>query len=190
LEKFRGEFQQTPPPVSAKKVGGKRAYALARQAVVVELEPVPVHVYELEVLSIAATDVWLRVHCSGGTYVRSIVHDLGAAMGCGAHLQELRRLASGEFELEDARTLTQLESLAADGRLMDALVPAAKLLPGFGTVLVDELTVAQIRQGRNFAASAFRAQATQFVKAVTRHGELVAVGEAVLPNVYHPFVVF
>jgi len=189
LERFRGEFQQTPPPFSAKKVAGRRAYELARKSVAVELKPVPVHVYELEVLSVAGGDVGLRVHCSGGSYVRSIAHELGQAMGCGAHLAELRRLSSGEFEIGDARTMAQLESLAADGRLVDALVPWDKLLPAFPAVLVDELTAAQIRNGRNFPASAFRAEATRYVKAMTRHGELVAVGEAVLPNVYHPVVV-
>jgi len=105
-------------------------------------------------------------------------------------LQELRRLASGEFELDQARTLEQLQSLAADERLYDALVPAAKMLPAFPAVFVDDLTVTQIRNGRNFPASPFRSQpSTHRVKAITRHGELVAVGEAVLPNLYHPIVV-
>ncbi len=190
LDRFRGQFAQTPPPVSAKKVDGRRAYELARQSVTMELEPVPVHVYELTLLEMSGADVRLRAHCSGGTYLRSIAHELGQALGCGAHLQELRRLASGEFEIEQARTVAQLESLASDGRMMDALVPAARLLPGFPAVYVDELTVAQIRHGRNFPASPFRSQpASQYVKAVTREGDLVAIGEAVLPNLYHPAVV-
>lgn len=190
LERFRGEFLQTPPAVSAKKVEGKRAYDLARKNVAVELEPVKVHVYELTVLSIEGALVKLRAHCSGGTYMRSIAHDLGLAMGSGAHLAELRRIASGEFELDQARTLEQLERLAADERLVDALVPAAKLLPGMPSVFVDDVTARQVRNGRNFPASPFRSQPTsKFVKAVTRTGELVAIGEAVLPNLYHPVVV-
>ncbi len=190
LEAFRGEFQQTPPAVSAKKVEGRRAYELARHAVAVELEPVSVHVYELVALEVSGSRARLRAHCSGGTYMRSIAHDLGKAMGCGAHLDDLRRLASGEFELEHARTIPQLESLAADDRLLDALVPAAQLLPGFPNVFVDELTATQIRNGRNFPASPFRSQpASQHVKAITREGLLVAIGEAVLPNLYHPVVV-
>jgi tRNA pseudouridine55 synthase len=149
-----------------------------------------VQVYELAVLEVRGPDARLRVHCSGGTYMRSIAHDLGQAMGCGAHLHELRRMASGEFKIEQARTLEQLGELAASERVMDALVPAAKLLPGFPEVLVDDITAAQIRNGRNFQASAFRAMpAAKFVKAVSRSGELLAVGEAVLPNVYHPVVV-
>ena len=190
LEAFRGEFLQTPPAVSAKKVEGRRAYELARKSIAVELAPSRVQVYELAVLEVRGPDARLRVHCSGGTYMRSIAHDLGQAMGCGAHLHELRRMASGEFKIEQARTLEQLGELAASERVMDALVPAAKLLPGFPEVLVDDITAAQIRNGRNFQASAFRAMpAAKFVKAVSRSGELLAVGEAVLPNVYHPVVV-
>ena len=190
LEQFRGEIRQTPPPVSAKKVGGRRAYELARQAVAVELEPVAVQIYELTLVAVDSPDARLRVHCSGGTYMRSIAHDLGRLLGPGAHLDELRRLASGEFEIAQARTLEQLAALAAEERLMEAVVPPASMLPGFPTVYVDDLTLAQIRNGRNFPASPFRAQpASRYVKAVTRAGELVAIGEAVLPNLYHPAVV-
>jgi tRNA pseudouridine55 synthase len=190
LESFRGEFAQVPPAVSAKKVDGKRAYELARRNVPVELEPVKVHVYELTVLGIDGPEVRLRAHCSGGTYMRSIAHDLGLAMGCGAHLRELRRTASGEFELNQAHTLDQLQRLADDERLMDAIVPASKLLPRFPNVFVDDLMVRNVRNGRNFPASPFRSQPpSKYVKAVTRTGELVAIGEAVLPNLYHPVVV-
>ena len=190
LDKFRGKLLQTPPAVSAKKVEGRRAYELARNNVAVELAPVEIEVYELTVLAIEGAEVRLRVHCSGGTYIRSIAHDLGRSMGCGAHIAELRRTASGDFAISQARTLAQLESLAAEDRLIDALVPAAELLPEFPSVLVDDIAVSQIRDGRNFAASPFRSQpAAMYVKAVSHHGELVAVGEAVLPNVYHPLVV-
>jgi tRNA pseudouridine55 synthase len=190
LEKFRGTFLQTPPAVSAKKVAGRRAYDLARNAVAVELPPVEIEVYELALLAIDGAEVRLRAHCSGGTYMRSIAHDLGQALGCGAHVAELRRTASGEFEIAQARTIGQLQSLAADERLIDAIVPAAEMMPGFPSVFVDDAAVAQIRNGRDFAASPFRSQpGSKHVKAVSRQGELVAVGEAVLPNVYHPLVV-
>src|SRR4051812_12245108 len=77
LERFRGEFLQTPPPVSAKKVGGHRAYELARKDIPVELQPVKIHIYELTLLDIDAAEIRLRAHCSGGTYMRSLAHDLG-----------------------------------------------------------------------------------------------------------------
>jgi len=190
LEQFRGEFLQTPPPVSAKKVEGRRAYQLARQSVAVELAPARVEVYELTLLDLTGPLARVRAHCSGGTYLRSIAHDLGRLLGCGAHLEELRRLSSGEFEIAQARTIPQLESLAADERLIDALVPAAQMLPGMAAVVVDDPTASQIRNGRNFPASPFRSQpASRYVKAVTRDNQLVAIGEAVLPNLYHPVVV-
>src|SRR5215469_5843963 len=119
LDRFRGEFLQTPPPVSAKKVAGRRAYELARKHIAVDLPPSPVNVYELSALSIEGALVKLRVHCSGGTYLRSIAHDLGVAMGCGAHLAELRRIASGEFEIAKARTIAQLEGLASGDGLTE-----------------------------------------------------------------------
>jgi tRNA pseudouridine55 synthase len=190
LDQFRGRFLQTPPAISAKKVDGRRAYELARKDIAVELAPVEIEVYELTVLAIDGGEVRLRVYCSGGTYIRSIAHDLGKSLGCGAHIAELRRTASGEFRIAQARTIAQLESLAGEDRLIDALVPAAEMLPGFPSVVVDDLTVSQIRNGRNFAASPFRSQpAAQYVKAVSHQGELVAVGEAVLPNIYHPLAV-
>jgi tRNA pseudouridine55 synthase len=190
LERFRGEILQTPPPVSAKKVAGRRAYELARQSVAVELEPVRVHFYELTLLDWDGSRGRLRAHCSAGTYVRSLAHDLGQLAGCGAHLEDLRRVLSGEFEIGQARTIAQLESLAAEERLWDAVIPPAAMLPGFPAVYLDELTTAQVRQGRNFPASPFRSQpATRFVKAVTGKQELVAIGEAVLPNLYHPVTV-
>jgi tRNA pseudouridine55 synthase len=190
LGRFRGEFLQTPPPVSAKKVDGVRAYKLARQHVEFELRAVPVHVYELALLDVSGALARLRAHCSGGTYLRSIAHDLGQAMGCGAHLVELRRTASGDFTLEQAHTIERLQQLAAEDRLAEAVVPAARLLPAFPAVTVDAAVVTQIRQGRNFPVSPFRTPAgSKFVKAVSREGDLVAVGEACLPNLYHPIIV-
>ena len=190
LEQFRGELLQTPPAVSAKKVDGKRAYELARKSIAVELQPVPVHVYELTLLDWNGADARLRVHCSGGTYMRSIAHDLGQSLAVGAHLLELRRTRSGEFAADAARTIAQLESLAAEERLSEVIVPMGSLLPDIPNVFVDDMTVAQIRHGRDFQASPFRSQpGSRYVKAVTRSGDLVAIGEAVLPNLYHPAVV-
>lgn len=190
LEAFRGRIMQAPPPVSAKKVDGVRAYKLARRNVAVELEPVPVEVYEIELLEVNGPEAVIRAHCSGGTYMRAIAHDLGQAMGCGAHLKDLRRTGSGEFRIEQARTIPELEQLAAEGRFNEAVIPAAELLPDIPPVYVEDMVVNHIRQGRNFPVSPFRAaKPGRYVKAVSRRGELVAIGEAVLPNLYHPLIV-
>src|SRR5258707_14845782 len=97
LQRFRGKFLQTPPPVSAKKIAGRPAYELARKNIAVELAPVEVEVSELALLAAEGSIIRVRAHCSAGTYLRSIAHELGQDVGCGAHLDQLRRLQSGEF---------------------------------------------------------------------------------------------
>ena len=190
LDRFRGEIQQVPPPVSAKKVAGRPAYELARKGQPMELEPVAVNVYELQLLSVDGCEASVLLHCSAGTYVRSIAHDAGQALGCGAFLKSLRRTASGDFNIERARTLKELAALAGEGRLQEALIPAAELLPAFPAELVDAITAGHIRNGRDFRVSPFQArEGSRYVKAVTPQGELVAIGEARLPHLYHPVLV-
>jgi tRNA pseudouridine55 synthase len=190
LDRFRGEIQQVPPPVSAKKVAGRPAYELARKGQPMELEPVTVNVYDLQLLGVEGCEANVLLHCSAGTYVRSIAHDAGWALGCGAFLKSLRRTVSGDFSIERARTLEELAALAQEGRLQEALIPAAELLPAFPAELVDAITAGHIRNGRDFRVSPFQArEGTRYVKAVTPQGELVAIGEARLPHLYHPVLV-
>jgi tRNA pseudouridine55 synthase len=190
LDRFRGDLEQTPPPISAKKIGGKKAYELTRANIAVELKPVSVTVFELALLSFDGLDAKVRIHSTAGTYVRSIAHDLGQIAGCGAHLSALRRTASGDFKIESARTLDELAALSIEGRLSEALVPAAKLLPDFPAEMVDAITAGRIRQGRDFHVSPFRGSpGARFVKAISHEGTLVAIGEAKLPNIYHPVLV-
>jgi len=190
LDRFRGEFPQVPPPVSAKKIGGKPAYSLARRNQPVELQPVEVHVYSIDLLRVEGNEIAVRVHCSAGTYLRSIAHEAGQILGCGAYLKTLRRTASGDLKIESAHTLEELGELAAAGRLEEALIPSAQLLPEFPTEMVDSITAGQIRNGRDFRVSPFQAKkGSRYVKAVTAHGELIAIGEARLPHLYHPVLV-
>ncbi len=190
LGSFRGTQMQTPPAISAKKIGGTPAYKLARKNVPVELKPVEVTIHSLELLECAANEALLRVHCSGGTYLRSLAHDLGRKLGCGAIVQQLRRTASGEFDVEQAHTLANLETLSRDGRLSEALVPSARLIPEFPGEVVDAVTVQQIRQGRDFHVSPFRVRrGAKYVKAIGPEGDLIAIGEIKMPNLYHPVVV-
>ena len=190
LQNFRGAFAQVPPAISAKKIAGRPAYEMARKNQPVDLKPVDVQVYALDVLRLEGCEASVRVHCSAGTYLRSIAHDTGQVLGCGAFLKALRRTASGDFKIEDARTLEQLAALAAEGRFDDAMIPAAQLLPDFPAEMVDALTAGQIRNGRDFRTSPFHVKAGgRFVKAVTQEGQLVAIGEARLPHLYHPVLV-
>lgn len=190
LQRFRGEFEQLPPPISAKKIAGVPAYKLARAKQPVELKPARVEVYELELREFDGESATIRVACSAGTYVRSIANDAGAAAGCGAHLSRLRRIASGQFTLEPARTIEQLIALGENGRLAEAVLRSSDLLPEFPNETVDAITAGQIRHGRDFRVSPFRSRSSRFVKALSPEGDLIAIGEVKLPNVYHPVLVF
>ena len=190
LASFRGKISQVPPAVSAKKIGGTPAYRLVRQNIPVEMKPVNVEIFSLEILDCIGADLTIRVHSSSGTYIRSIAHDLGQVLGCGAFLSRLRRVSAGGFDLSMARTLDQLGALAEAGNLAEALIPCAALLPEFPSELVDDLTAGFIRQGRDFRVSPFRSEPdAKFVKAVSYEGDLVAIGQAVLPHLYHPVLV-
>jgi tRNA pseudouridine55 synthase len=190
FDRFRGAISQTPPAVSAKKIGGKPAYLFARKNEPVELKAVAVEIYALDILKLEGCEAEVRVHCSAGTYLRSIAHDAGQMLGCGAFLKSLRRTASGDFRIEAARTLETLAALAAEDALAGALIPAAQLLPEFPMELVDSVTEGQIRNGRDFRVSPFQApKGSRYVKAVTSRGDLVAIGEVRLPHVYHPVLV-
>jgi len=192
LARFIGRIHQIPPAYSAKKVGGVPSYRLARKNAAVRLAPVEVEIYDIEMIRCCDEAVAeIRVHCAAGTYVRSLAHELGQALGCGAFLRKLRRTASGGFDVAMARTLPQLEQLTRDGRFDEAIIPSAHLLPEFPTEFVDAATAGLIRQGRDFRVSPFRTQAgkSRYVKAISEQGDLVAIGEARLPNVYHPVLV-
>lgn len=190
LDQFRGVIQQMPPAVSAKKINGVPAYKLARQNKPVELKAIEVTIHELELLECGSDFARVRVHCSAGTYIRSIAHDLGQKLGCGAHLAALRRTRAGIFSVEQARTLTELAEMSAADRLEEALVPAAAMLPEFPSERVDALTAGFIRHGRDFRVNPFRvAQNTPYVRAVDESGMLVAIGQVKLPNLYHPVLV-
>jgi tRNA pseudouridine55 synthase len=185
LDRFRGSFLQTPPPFSAKKIAGTPAYRLARKGSPVNLQPVQVQVFDLELLEFAGATARIRLRCSAGTYLRGIAHDVGRELGCGAFLTALRRTAAGEFT--DASAFT-LEALA--DHLAEALIPAARVLPEFPSACIDTVTAAQIRQGKDFRLSPFIDwSGAKYVKAVSPEGDLIAIGEARLPHVYHPILV-
>jgi len=110
FDKFRGDFYQLPPMVSAIKRGGVPLYKLAREGKVVEREPRLVHVYRYSVDNIAVPEIDFTVLCSKGFYVRTYVHDIGELLGCGAHLKTLRRSRSGRFDVEKAISVDQIRN--------------------------------------------------------------------------------
>lgn len=190
LAPMRGEIQQTPPAVSAKKINGVPSYKLARKNEAVELAPCRVFIHELELREVEGDRARIFVRCSAGAYVRTIAHELGLALGCGAHIDQLVRTASGPFTMQQAHTLGDLQKMKDECRIDEAVVRLPDLLPQFPNVFVDELTTRNIRQGRDFNVSPFRVNVgTEYVKAVGPDRSLIAIGQIVLPHFYHPVVV-
>ena len=114
FEKFRGDFYQMPPMVSAIKRGGVPLYKLARQGKVVDREPRLVHVYRYSINRIAIPEIDFSVLCSKGFYVRTYVHDIGEELGCGAHLKSLRRVKSGRFNVDQAISIAQIKDASRE----------------------------------------------------------------------------
>ena len=130
VESMVGEQMQTPPPYSAKKIGGRRAYRLARQGVQVEIPPQRVRVHQFRYLQGPADTVDFEIHCSPGTYVRALAHELGRKLGCGAHLSRLRRLSSGKFSLSMACPLPQGRMPQDWGRFLLSMNSMLEDMPG------------------------------------------------------------
>ncbi len=112
---FQGAIEQMPPPFSAKKIAGVPAYKLARKKKEVALKPVQVEIKEFEILDTTADQATFRARVASGTYIRSVAHEMGQKLGCGAHLASLRRTAVAEFAIEDAHTLQALEAAMQQG---------------------------------------------------------------------------
>jgi len=196
---FTGRIMQTPPPFSAKRVGGKRAYELARRHQPVKLKPVEVEVYALELLGVEGDRARFAVECSGGTYVRSLAHDIGQQMGCGAHLAGLRRTAVAEFDQSRAVTLEQLDASTREGKLADFRVPLEALLPDCPELVVRGREEKSVRHGQMFElAQALRpgrgtmpgrSPVVSLLKILNPEHRLIAVARHVSGGVYHPHLV-
>ncbi len=174
LKQFVGEIEQTPPPYSAVKVQGRRAYDMARQGEEVDLSPRKITVHHLEVLEWAPPEVVVDVHCSSGTYVRSLANDMGNALGCGAYLVGLRRTKSGRFSLRDATPLRKLQEAFHAGNWYQFLIPAAEALGDWPALELDPDQVEAVKHGHRIPAAS---DATGMVRGVSMAGELVALLE-------------
>jgi tRNA pseudouridine55 synthase len=174
LEHFIGEIEQTPPPYSAVKVQGRKAYDMAREGEEFELAPRTIHVYSLEVLEWAPPEVVIDVYCSSGTYVRSLANDLGKELGTGAHLVGLRRTKSGRFTLRDAIPLRRIQESFDAGNWYRFLIPAAEALADWPIVELDADEVELIRHGHRIPSDP---KDTGLARGVSQQGDLVALLE-------------
>jgi len=203
-----GRFPQTPPPYSAKKIHGRPAHELARKKKPVELKAVEIEVYEFRVNEVAGSLATFSIECAAGTYIRSLAHDMGAALGCGAHLAEIVRTAVGEFTLDQGVKLEELERAAGAGDLARYVIPLERLLPELPSVTLPPLLERRVRHGSKFNVQIAQIQpgrvnAAQGATTELNSGEwkparlrvfsqqerLIAIAEAVVPRTYQPVVV-
>jgi len=147
MKKFEGKIQQVVPPYSAKKFKGKPLYALARGKREFELKPCQVTVFSFELNEYTPPDLVFKVDCSSGTYIRSLAHDLGQTLSCGAHLTELFRTKVGDFRVEQSYSLDKIDTLKKKGKTEDFLIPIELLLPEFPKVVLEDRGTVLARNG-------------------------------------------
>jgi tRNA pseudouridine55 synthase len=213
LERFAaervGRFEQMPPSFSAKKVQGRPAYELARKKQPVELKPVEVELFEYRLTGIEGSIARFIIECSSGTYIRSLAHEMGQKLGCGAHLAEIERTAVGEFSLEQAISLEELAEAKEAGKFADRVIRLESLLPNFPRINVLPVIEKRVRHGSKFNISIAQLQpgrtevppgaTTQLdggepkpprLRVFGQQDKLIAIAEAVVPRTYQPVVVF
>ena len=134
---FVGDYNQVPPMYSALKINGKKLYELAREGKIVERAARRVQIFDIEILSIALPRVTMKVHCSKGTYIRTLCHDIGQKLGCGACMEKLTRTKVSRFEIKDSLTLAQIEVLKKEDRLSEILIPIDQMFADYPSIIVS-----------------------------------------------------
>ncbi|MGN0278770.1 MAG: tRNA pseudouridine(55) synthase TruB [Lachnospiraceae bacterium] len=147
---YLGSYDQIPPMYSALKVNGKKLYELAREGKEIERKPRTVQIEEIEIIRMELPVVEFRVVCSKGTYIRTLCHDIGAGLGCGGAMQSLTRSRVGDFRLEDARTLAELEKLRDENKISDVITPPDAVFAQYPTVTVTEAGQKFVQNGNSF----------------------------------------
>jgi len=151
LEDFLGAIQQTPPMVSARRYHGRRLYELAREGISIPREARLVRILHLELLEFHPGEhpsAVISVTCSGGTYIRTLVHDVGAVLGCGAHMSSLRRTRVACFTQEAARKLDEIERLALSGQLDAVLIPMTQAVSHLPSVTLNQQEAGRVKHGQ------------------------------------------
>ena len=175
---FRGEFLQAPPPYSAKKVGGRKFYEMARKGESVPSLPKKVKVTELSFGEVESGRVPFSISCSSGTYIRSIASDLGERLSCGAHLETLRRSRIGVFSVGNAVTLERFEAMSPAERLAPPhAVPLARVPFPFPRVQLASLEAWKIRRGQAVPARGVEAKEGEWVTLLSPSNDMLALGQ-------------
>lgn len=177
-ESFRGDFLQSPPAFSAKKVGGRKFYEMARKGESVPLMPKKVRVKDLRFGELSGGRLPFTISCSSGTYIRSIANELGEMLGCGAHLESLRRVRIGDFHVADAVPLEQFEEMSpADRMAPPHAVPLSRVNFPFERVRLASLETWKIRKGQSIPARGVASKQGDWVALVGPSDEMVALGQ-------------
>jgi tRNA pseudouridine55 synthase len=185
---FHGEMEQMPPPYSAKKIAGTPAYKLARAGKPAELKSAPVRIDSFEIGSLDGAEAAFAMTISAGGYVRSVAHELGQDLGCGAHLSALRRTRAGAFTIGEAHTFAELEALAGNAEALEALcVHPRILLPEMPSVTGDAIALGRLRNGAQANLPEF--SRAPLVKVFAGQRELVGIAKRVAGTLFQPVVV-
>ena len=187
VAKFSGGIDQLPPPISAKKIGGKPAYKIARGGETPQLKAARIHVAEFAIESFDGELAAFHMRISSGGYVRSVAHELGQIFGCGAHLATLRRINSGPFSTQRAVPLAEAESLAHENRLEERMPHPRTILPEMPSVTADNQTLGRLRNGMQVNLPEFTS--APLVKIFEGQRELVAIGKRIAGTLFQPTIV-
>ena len=186
--RFHGVIEQTPPNYSAKKIGGTPAYKLAREGKPVELKAVKVDIRSFSITGMSDAEAEFAMSISAGGYVRSVAHELGQDLGCGAHLSRLRRTRAGVFGLDEAHTIEEVEALAGNVEALEGLcVHPRALLPEMPCVTADDVALGRLRNGAQANLPEFSREA--MVKVFAGQRELVGIAKRVAGTLFQPVVV-
>jgi tRNA pseudouridine55 synthase len=184
---FVGDIEQRPPAYSAIKLAGQPAYRRARAGEAIELAPRTVHIERITLLAFEHATARIEVVCGRGTYIRSLAHDLGRRLGCGAHLAALRRISSGGFTVDDACSPEDLVALAGDGRLEQALLAPDRAVERRHACIIGESHAADVRSGRSITlGTALRLEPPRICRAYDLDGRFLGVLEAEAADSWHP----
>ena len=176
---FVGQYMQVPPMYSALKVNGKKLYELAREGVEIERKAREVHIFDIQIKEISLPRVRMEVSCSKGTYIRTLCHDIGEKLGCGACMEELIRTRVSRFELKDSLTLAQVQALKEKGQLEEILVPIDAMFTEYEAVSLKDEFESFVYNGNTFLPKHLNHRIElsdgKKVRVYDHHGDFIAI---------------
>jgi tRNA pseudouridine55 synthase len=182
---FQGEHKQIPPMYSAKKKNGVPLYKLARNGITIERKPVTLQIYAIDFLNKEGNEVTFRVKCSAGTYVRTLCHDIGQILGCGAHMSQLVREQVGQFDIESSLTLEELSDAQSDGTLTEKMLGTEAVLDFLPEIEVHPDHIPSLAHGTPLTKVAVRAAPDRFrpgmnLRVAGKDGRIIAIVDPVV----------